>query len=627
MADFPTVLTPLVAPSDQIGSPRTLRAYLPSIGTTAYFDPPNNPVPLARAPAGQIGVSDGSRSGTRLAFFHTAATSSAKTSWGIGGAGLALTREVNRRALPAFEDNYASAIEDETPGGIGLAIGQEWFEKIHTFPGALALGNILSTQIRTIELFNAFRRPREPATWETFVNNAGAGVAVTNLPALPFVINAMASFIANVQISTSGPPAINGTLDFTFSAPVPATFSVLVTGNRITIFQYRPQSPIREELLFKTDVIPLFDGSEQRIRLREAPRQSFDFVVRVDDGRSRDAINAVLFDWQARVFGVPLWFEAEPLGAPITVDDTLITVDTTASDYRADSLVIIYDSNFYFEALEVESFTASDITVKTPISKAFDGSITQIMPVRTAYTRPLLSNARFAIGPSDFRMIFDVLDNVDLADIGSFTTYQGTGQTSAKPVLDDFNFMSGDSITEGMRRRAVILDTSLGPQVQFSPWAKGKPLYQFSFEAESQAELWSWRGLLHYLRGSQLAFYIPTGRTDFKPTADIGDGANSIDFPNYGWTRFVGSVTPRADLRILRKDGTVSLHQITGSSEISEAVERLTVTPVISPALLAVDVERMEVLTLSRIANDRVSIDHRRPGDSRLSFKSIGVLA
>lgn len=624
MADFPTVQTPQLGIEDQLGA-ATNRLFVPGLGASAYWDPPNFPVPLTRAPAGIVGVTDGSRSGTRMAVFSLSAVSTAFSAWGVGASGLALTREVNRRALAAAEINFQTQIESEAPGGLGLAVNQEWFEKTHIFPGSLALGNLLSSQIRTIELYNAFRRPREPVTWQTFVNNAGAGVTITNLPGLPLVLASGESFIANVQVSTAGPPVINGTLDFTFGPPTSGTFEVLVTGNRITMFQYRPQAPIKERLEFKTDILKLFGGTEQRIKVRAAPRSIFDFEVRVDDGRSRDAINAVLFDWQARVFGVPVWAEAKPLGAPIAVNDLVVTVDTADADYRVDGLVMFYDSDFYFEALEIGSFTANSITVKTGVSKIFDGLSTIVMPVKTAFTKPQLSNGRFAIGPADYKIQFETIDNIDLSDVGTFTTYQGTGQTVAKPVLDDLNFMQSATIGEGNRTKIFRMDTKVGPPVQYSPWIKGKPFYRFGYHADTQAEVWAWRKLMHFLRGSQLAFYLPTGRRDFKPLLDIGDGGGAIDFPNYGWTNFVASITPRADLRILRKDGTSSLHQITGSSVITDDIERLQVAPGISPALLAADVERMEVLSLSRITDDTVNIEHQRPGTALLQIQTTGV--
>lgn len=626
MTNFAGVRTPSTGIEDQTG-PATNRLIISTIGTTAYFDPPPFPVPLTRAPAGKYAATAGRGAAEMRAFRGVRDPAPA---YGIGATGLTLSRAATTpgQGKAQVRINYAGRIEDAAnlkPGGLGTGVGQSWFELIHVFPAALPLGNVLTTQIRTIELFNSFRRPRQSVTWTNFTNNAGAGVTITNLPTIPFVLDSFASFVANVQITTVGPPNINGTLDFTFGAPINDTFEVLVTGQRITIFQFRPQAPLSEVLGFKTNVLRHQDGTEQRIKVREAPRQDFDFFVRVDDGRSRDTINSLLFDWQPRVWGVPIWYEAKALGAPLAINDTLVTVDTADADYRVDSLVMIYDSNFYFEVLEIASFTATDITLKSGVQKTFDALNTLVMPVRTAYTRANLNNSRYAIGPSDFVIPFQTLDNIDLANASSFPTYQGTGQTVAKPVLDGLNFMPGNTIGEGYRRRIEILDPETGPQIQISPWTKGKPQYQFGFQAKSQAEVWTVRQLIHFLRGSQLSFYVPTGRTDFKPILDIGSGASSFDIENIGWTDFVDSVTPRSDLRIIRTDGTESFHQIVGSTVISEEVERISVSPVITPALPLVDIERIDILTLSRIADDKATLEHRTPGEAFITFQVTGV--
>ena len=214
------------------------------------------------------------------------------------------------------------------------ALASDWFEQIVVFPVALALGNVLSTQERTIELYNAFRRPRVNVDWTTFTNNVGVGVSVTNLPGLPFSILATESFIATVSISTAGPPAISGTLDFGFGPPQSTITIVPVTGNRITIFQYRPQAPINEQLEFKTDILRNNDGSEQRIKVRGSPRQIIEFTVRTDDDITRDKINSVLFDWQARVFGLPIWWEVRDLDQDIIITATTIDVVTADADFE-----------------------------------------------------------------------------------------------------------------------------------------------------------------------------------------------------------------------------------------------------------------------------------------------------
>ena len=498
----------------------------------------------------------------------------------------------------------------------------EWFEKWHVFPGRLDLGNVLTTQIRTLELFNAFRT--ETRTWEAFVNNAGAGVSATNLPGLPTDLVSLESFILDVQVTTAGPPSIFGTLDFDIDTAIDILV-VPVTGNRITLFQYRPQSPVVETLQFKTDIIEVNDGTEQRINVRQAPRQILKLKIRTDDDRTRDSINAILYDWQARVFGVPMWHESKALGAPLAIGNTLVVVDTAFADFRAGGLVMIYDNDFRTETLEIDTVNANDIVLQVGVSKAFDAVSTIVLPVRTALTRPQLSNTRFAIGPSDFQIEFTTLDNIDLASAAAFATYQGVGQTVAKPLVDRLNFMKGATLSEGIRRKITRLDPQTGPPLQISSWAKGKPSFIYGFEGKSFEDTWDFRQLLHFLRGSQLAFYVGTGRDDIKSVTDIGDTSTQIDFQAFGFTQFVQEVTPRSDLQVVRKDGTTSQHAITGSSVVSDTVERITISPGITPALPLVDLDRIEFLTLSRISNDAPKFSHTRPGESRIDFNLTGV--
>lgn len=498
----------------------------------------------------------------------------------------------------------------------------DWFEKWHVFPGRLDLGNVLTSQVQDLELFNSFRT--EARTWEAFVNNAGPGIVATNLPGLPLVLDAQTSFVLLISVSSAGPPSINGTLDFDIDTPIDI-LTVPITGTRITIFQYRPQTPVREQLEFKTDILEHNDGSEQRINVREAPRQKFVFTVRTDDDRTRDSINAILFDWQARVFGVPVWFEAKTLDAPLAIGNTTVLVDTAFADFRVGGLVMIYDNNFKQDTLEIAAVNPSDLELDVGVGQAFDALNTIVVPVRTALTKPQLSNSRFAIGPSDFKLEFTVLDNIDLGDASAFATFMGVGQTEAKPLIDRLNFMKGSTLSEGIRRRVIRLDHETGPPAQFSPWSKGKPSMAYGFECKSFEDTWDYRQLLHFLKGSQLSFYVGTGRNDFKSIGDISDTATNIDVQAFGFTQFVQEITPRSDLQVVRTDGTTSQHTITGSSVVSDTVERITISPAITPALPLVELDRIEFLTLNRLSNDKASFSHRRPGETRLDIMLTGV--
>jgi hypothetical protein len=147
----------------------------------------------------------------------------------------------------------------------------------------------------------------------------------------------------------------------------------------------------------------------------------------------------------------------------------------------------------------------------------------------------------------------------------------------------------------------------------------------YGFEAKSFQETFEFRQLLHFLKGSQLAFYVGTGRDDIKALTDIADTSTQIDFENHGFTQFIQQITPRSDLQIHRIDGTTSQHEITGSVVVSDDVERLTVNPGITPALPVAEIDRIEFLTLNRISNDQAKFSHRRPGETRVDFNLTGV--
>ncbi len=615
MTDFQGALGRRIGPAGPFPDPNVsepkspFAAFAPPVGSpypAGPFDPAINPIPTF-VPFERVSTFDLRAFGVDHADPSSIGAGANQNAGGVAG-----DHEIVGATYPSLDH----------PGALGRGNADDWFDRWIVQPGTLALGNILTTQIREVELLNNFRR--EFRTWEAFVNNAGAGITITNLPGLPLLFAPLSSFVTNVQVSTAGPPSISGTLDYDIDTAIDI-LSVTVTGNRITLFAYRPQSPIKETLQFKTDIIEVNDGSEQRISVRENPRQIFKFTVRTDDDRTRDSINAVLYDWQSRVFGIPVWHESKALEAPLAIGNTIVQVDTAFADFRADGLVMIYDNNFRTETLEIDTVNPTDIVLKVGVSKAFDAINTIVIPIRTALTRPQLSQGRFAIGPTDFQLEFTTLDNIDLSFAGAFATYQGVGQTVAKPFIDRENFMTGSTVKEGIRRKVTRLDPQTGPPLQLSSWSKGKPSFNYGFECKSFEDTWDYRQLLHFLSGSQLSFYVGTGRDDIKAVVDIADTSSQIDFENFGFTQFVQQVTPRSDLQIVRLDGTTSQHEITGSSVVSDTVERITITPVVSPALPVAEIDRIEFLTLSRISNDAPNFSHSRPGESRIEFNLTGV--
>lgn len=529
--------------------------------------------------------------------------------------GLEYLTDRTRRTTVETQNN-AQAIPKQFNGNISRWYQDWWFERVLAVPGEIALGNVLSSQTRDLELLNNYRE--QTISWLSFVNNAGSGIDVTGVPTLPSDLNPLQSLLLQVSISTQGPPTISGTLDFTLDV---GGLSVPVSGSRVILFPYVPEGPVKESLEFNTTVLVNEDGSEQRMSLRAAPRQLLEFSILLDSDNERDRLSALLFDWQSRVFGVPIWWEERELAQDATAGASTFFFDTAYGDFRVGGLVLLLDAYNDFEVFEISSLTASSVTVLGTLAADRKAGVTRVVPARTAVTDRSISMSRYPTGPTLFNIPFITLDNEYLGDASAFASY------NSKALVDWQNAM-GRTVGEGYKREFQRLDNGTAPLLQLSGWSKSKPEFNLGLRGKSLQETWQIRQFFHYLTGRRLTFYLGTGRTDLKVLFDVADTSNQIDVEFIDFTTFYQQATPRSDIRIVRKDGTWSAHSIVGSSIVTpNQVERLTLSPAITPALPLSAIERVEFLTLTRLATDVVTAEHLYPGESVFTVPVIGVPA
>jgi hypothetical protein len=491
--------------------------------------------------------------------------------------------------------------------------GLVWFGQIIIIPPKIALGNLLSTQTRTIELFNS--TPAD-VDYTTFVNNVGLGITILNQPMLPATIGTFNSIVLNVQISTSGPPTIEGTLDFTVDGQLLITE---LTGSRVVLLPVRPETPIKEVLAFSTDIIEAKDGTEQRIRIRDFPRQliSLEFFVEGDEAAN---LRNLLFDWTPRVWGLPIWWEERQLGADTAADDLTITVDTQYGDFRVGGIAILYEDQFEFEALEIASLTTTSLTFTSVVKRAHLAKDTTVLPVRFAYANPRgPSEKHLTQGQSRVGMDFNTIDNIDLSDASAFPTYRG------QVLLGEPNLIRGANIGENWSRVTTKLDPIAGPLLQLPTNDRSKLATRKAFFSSTPQRLWEVRQLMHFLQGSVAPFYLPSFRPDMRVVANIGSADSTIDIFNIGFTNFVAQRQPFQNIRILLNDGTTFLRQLTGSVVIDSTTERLTIDASLGTLVTLSEIKRTELVALVRLRKDRVNLDHTIPGYASISMEVLTV--
>lgn len=479
---------------------------------------------------------------------------------------------------------------------------EDWFEHFHVIPRELALGNILSTILTPFEVYSAFRRTFE--NWSLFVNGAGAGTTMNGLPTLPYTFGPQSSgdLTLQLEVSTTGVPVVDDTLDFGFNT-VPETASVSITLRRVVLFSIQPELPFTERLQWLTEVMSHINGTEQRLSVRKNPRQLFSWDFFMEDGPERSFFHNVMFDWQASIFGLPIWFELTRLSIAASATDTVLTVESTDfADYRVGGLVVIFTDRDTFDVQELSSLTATTLTLASGILSAYPVG-TFVMPLRTGVARRQISGSRFLSGDAKMQVEFRVDDNdVDLADTSAFNSF------NSKVLIDGCNSVRGQ-MSEQFERDIIVFDNSTGLTAQGTPWDVGKRTSQLALLAKGKEGLWEVRQLLHALRGKQTSFYASSFTKDLTIDSDIAAGS-TINVANVGYTQFVRNRQPRDVIRIVYNDGSADdLRTILSSTVVDPTREALVVDSALGAHVEAV-VEKIMFVEKVRWDTDEIAIRH-----------------
>lgn len=485
-----------------------------------------------------------------------------------------------------------------------LSCAEEWFESFHVIPRSFAFGNLLTPQSEDITVHSAFRKISH--NWTLFTNNAGAGTTLVGLPSLPRTFAPQESLTMQLQVDTDGPASVDSTLEFVFGT-VPQTIFVPITFDRVVLFVPEPELPYVEFLEFLTDVMEHKDGTEQRFKLRKSPRQFFQWNWILEDGVERSKFHNTLFEWQTRVFGIPVWHDETILTSAASINDTVINVrDTTYGDFRAGGLVVLYTDENTFDVHTIDSLTATSITLTSKLLNSHVNG-TRVAPVVTAVIEGSPTGGRFPTASGTARLNFRVTDNdISIASTAAFSSF------NSKVLIDGCNLVQGQ-LEESFEQNVIVIDSETGLSKQFSTWSNNRRGHGLTLLAQGRQSLWETRQLLHALGGRQTSFYAASFSEDLTPNADLGSGSALLSIANVGYTKFVQSRQPRDVIRVVFNDGTPDvLRTVLSSVEVDSTTETLTVDTVWAATYPTSTIKQIEFVEKVRWDTDRIQISHER---------------
>lgn len=247
--------------------------------------------------------------------------------------------------------------------------GRELFNKVIITPNVKALGFVLDDITWTSDVWNTFTDTIVILTAIQILDSGN--VQVANPYTLPLALGPGGDVTFLTTVPGSGDATINATLTFVVTG-VSGT-GVLITGLRINVFSPDAdwEQGISEKTEYLTTIIPSYAKNEQRYALRKTPRTRLKYKVITGEGRDTAFLDALLFAWQSRLYGVPAWMDAQPLTAQMNAGDTVITVDPSYRKFAVGGLVMLWRDMHTTEVATISAVGVGSVTITAPINNTW----------------------------------------------------------------------------------------------------------------------------------------------------------------------------------------------------------------------------------------------------------------
>jgi hypothetical protein len=371
-----------------------------------------------------------------------------------------------------------------------------------------------------------------------------------------------------------------------------------------------------ESMEWLTDIIEAHDGTEQRIQVRQAPRQSFDASVMLDNPGELSKLRVAIAAWQHRLWGWPCWHEAVKLGASLPSGSGSIAVDTTTADFRPGGLAIIHQGPALYEVLTVSTADAGSLTLAAPTTLTHPATAA-IMPLRMARMAGQAKRDDHATELAQYSVTMQVTDNTSLATEAAATQHLGYD------VLSDPLLLPGETMPRQFERPMDALDPGPGAWATFARTDYPLISTDHKWMLRNPAQSWAFRRWLHRRAGMLNPVWIPSRTHDLALAVQPTAAATTLQVADVNY-RNVGLNRPgMTHIAAISASGAFVCRQITGAVAGSAGRENLT----INAALGFTPVSRISFLCLHRFAADRVTLTWDRVGvaDCRASMTGLDV--
>lgn len=471
---------------------------------------------------------------------------------------------------------------------IARSFGSLFFDNVFISPARIDAGVVVPGEEFNFELWHSFTSPKQL----TGLTQTGAyGIELNGVTS-----GSLASFESfDYKISLN---QANGVVDYrvAFEFGSGSEYSFSLTASMALVMPERIDWSTQPEMSIQylTEVIESFDGTEQRIALRDTPRLSLSYMYSMTDEQQ------YLFDnklaTSAGTMLIPLWPLQCQLSRGISIGDASISL-ADQSAHLASSETILISENDRHEVLSVDSVEGLEVALTSLAKNDFSESAI-VVPLRIAYPSDESNSTSLLRGFDQHTITYDL----DETHIQKPVPVDDFERLNARPIFP-FRPDRSKNITTQYNRRREILDPLIGARSIYDRTRGTVKIFEQTFTFFSDQERQQFEDFAEIMNGSQGEFYIEGPGQAFELSEDIVVPAYKFKIKSSGYTNFANSHSLATNIAIKLYNGTTIYKTILSATANPDGTETIT-TKESTDNLKISDIETVVPLYLARFDSD-----------------------
>lgn len=344
----------------------------------------------------------------------------------------------------------------------------------------------------------------------------------------------------------------------------------MASGNKIT-----------EKYEYLTDVITSYDGSEQRLKLRQYPRHFLTYDYSAMEIDHAIYLRGIMRMRQSDTYYIPMWHDVAYLKEDFVANGKFLYIDPL--------YLYNFDECEYLEIFvrddvkqigvnivkQIERYTPSGIALKKKIPRALDIRNTWIYPLRKCSVQPTAGQQYVWSNGSEVGLNYEDLNLPSKIHIPSRYRWEydyDLPQKNRWNIPETYNdrevftkspeWIEDSSVQLSVDKNVVRCDNETGAVVYDLVTTKSSDIHTFEFTFRSQPQIHNIKKFFKRIAGKWKSFYMPTWAEDFPICRSIDANDNAIYYEYTKLKQFYISNVRQKAIIIFTKDWKSYIYEI-----------------------------------------------------------------